>query len=426
MSNNPRRAAARPSARASAPQTIPLEDAPRVRAARPTMRRPEPAPKRNKIIGGAVAALAAALVAVGIFAYAQSLHIDITVNGQEERVATGSTLSDLVDAGIASPTPGNLLAIDGSIAEEGGGVRFTATVNGTEVDDENAVLAEGDTVQIDHGHDVTEDYTESTVDVAPQLVFEGSGAIHCYTGDGTPGKVNRKTGNVSGVVVDETIEEPTNAVVKKYNAQTGDDRVVALTFDDGPWPDTTDQILDILAENGAKATFFTIGSQIDGAKADSVKRAYNEGHQICTHTWDHAAGSGQGVNLGYMSAEEQVQEVQKGYDAISQVTGAEASRVIRTPGGNFNESTALNLKPLVSAEIGWNIDTEDWRRPGAEAIAEKIKQAKNGSIILMHDGGGDRSQTVEALRIALPYLKEQGFRFVTIDELLAYNDPANM
>lgn len=100
--------------------------------------------------------------------------------------------------------------------------------------------------------------------------------------------------------------------------------------------------------------------------------------------------------------------------------------MIRTPGGNFNESTALNLKPLVSAEIGWNIDTEDWRRPGAEAIAEKIKQAKNGSIILMHDGGGDRSQTVEALRIALPYLKEQGFRFVTIDELLAYNDPANM
>lgn len=99
MSNNPRRAAARP----SAPQTIPLEDAARVRAARPTMRRPEPAPKRNKIIGGAVAVLAAALVGVGIFAYVQSLHIDITVNGQEERVATGSTLSDLVDADPGQP-----------------------------------------------------------------------------------------------------------------------------------------------------------------------------------------------------------------------------------------------------------------------------------------------------------------------------------
>ena len=76
----------------------------------------------------------------------------------------------------------------------------------------------------------------------------------------------------------------------------------------------------------------------------------------------------------------------------------------------------------MSAEIGWIIDTEDWQRPGAEAIAEAIMSAKSGDIILMHDGGGPRTQTIDALRIALPYLKEKGFKFVTIDELLAYDD----
>ena len=68
------------------------------------------------------------------------------------------------------------------------------------------------------------------------------------------------------------------------------------------------------------------------------------------------------------------------------------------------------------------MDTEDWRRPGVDAIAQRIESAKSGDIILMHDGGGPRSQTIEALRIALPYLREQGFKFVTIDELLAYDD----
>ena len=76
--------------------------------------------------------------------------------------------------------------------------------------------------------------------------------------------------------------------------------------------------------------------------------------------------------------------------------------------------------PLVSAEIGWNIDSQDWRKPGAGAIAEQVKSAWPGAIVLLHDGGGDRTQTVEALKKALPYLKDQGYRFVTIDELLAY------
>ena len=119
-----------------------------------------------------------------------------------------------------------------------------------------------------------------------------------------------------------------------------------------------------------------------------------------------------------MSTAERQEEVQKGMDAIKNVTNKDASVYFRAPGGNFNDSVANDLRSMVQGEIGWNIDTEDWRRPGADTIASRIKSAGPGEVILMHDGGGDRSQTVAALREALPYLKSQGYKFVTISELI--------
>ena len=178
--------------------------------------------------------------------------------------------------------------------------------------------------------------------------------------------------------------------------------------------------MDIIKSNDDKATFFTVGNRIDDSTADLIKREVVEGHQVCTHTWDHAAGSGQGVNLSFMSKDEKREEITKGMKAISDVTGQEASKVIRSPGGNFPTEVWMNVEDLITAEIGWDIDTEDWRKPGSDAIAQAIKSATPGDVILMHDGGGDRSETVEALKEALPYLKKQGFRFITIDELMQY------
>ena len=172
-----------------------------------------------------------------------------------------------------------------------------------------------------------------------------------------------KTGKVSGKTVTEDTTPAVNEEYKIYTANTGDDKVIALTFDDGPWKDTTAEILDVLKENDAHATFFTIGKQI-ADHSDVVKRAHDEGHEICTHTWDHAAGSGQGVNLTYMTADEQIQEVQKGFQAIKDVIGEDPVRIMRAPGGNFKGDIVWTLQPYIDAEIGWNVDTEDWRRPG--------------------------------------------------------------
>lgn len=100
--------------------------------------------------------------------------------------------------------------------------------------------------------------------------------------------------------------------------------------------------------------------------------------------------------------------------------GYQVSHVMRAPGGNYYGPMVETLASHVTAEFAGDVDTLDWSRPGVDAIVQRILSVQPGQIVLMHDGGGDRSQTVEALRIALPQLKEQGYRFVTVDEMLEY------
>ena len=380
--------------------------------------------KRPQPIAIGIMAAIVVAIGVGIFMVLNPASFDVTVNGATHTIPSGTTIDKLIDDGYASPQAGNLLAVDSSVLTEGGGDRFSATVNGEATNDGSKKLRKNDVVAIEDGADTTEDYDSSTESIPYERVEDNNywnGSLHVYI-EGQDGVRTTKTGKVSGKTVTEDTTPAVNEEYKIYTADTGDDKVIALTFDDGPWESSTEQILDILKENDAHATFFTIGKQI-ADHADAVKRAYNEGNEICTHTWDHAAGSGQGVNLTYMSADEQIQEVQKGFEAIKEVTGEEPTHIMRAPGGNFKGDIVWTLQPYIDAEIGWNVDTEDWRRPGADAIASRIMKAKPGSVILMHDGGGDRSQTVEALRQALPKLKAEGYRFITVSELLRYNPP---
>lgn len=379
-----------------------------------------PRPTGRRAIGIVAAALVLIALAAGGFLLVQSLPASVTLNGASLDVGGGKTLADALHAAGIEPKPGDLVAVDGTVLEEGKGEPFHATVNGQPTTDAATKLASGDVVELGDGAPIEEPSETAEVAVPFSHEEEGRGPIHLIEGEGSDGMKRTKTGALSGAVVEETVQEPVNVLRRNVSPQVGDDKVIALTFDDGPWPETTAAVLDVLAANGAKATFFTVGNRIDGEGADLVKRAAAEGHQICTHSYDHAAGDGQSVNLGYMTSEDQVAEVQKGYEAIEAVTGSEASHVFRAPGGNYGEDVMRNVGPLVSAEIGWNIDSQDWRKPGAGAIADQIKNAWPGAIVLLHDGGGDRTQTVAALEDALPYLKSQGYRFVTMDELLDY------
>ncbi len=384
--------------------------------------------KKGKKKAGIVSVLAALVIlgaiGVGVYLHFNPLSFNVTVNGMTRTVDRGTTLSDIIEEGVVTPVPGNLVAVDGEVIEEGGGTAFVGTVNGDEVDDPAFELHSGDTVQLDHGADVTEEYDVETVETQPEQVELGEGALHVYV-PGEASQVEKRTGKVSGKTVEETVTEGVDNVYLKYNADTDGDKVIALTFDDGPWAGSTEQILKILKENDAKATFFTISEQISDKTDFSalVKQAADAGHQIATHSYDHAAtGGGNGVDMTRQSPEKQIEEVQMGQQAITDATGTEASKAFRSPGGNYHGDIIWNLAPYVTSEIGWNIDTEDWRRPGVDAIVQRLLSVKSGDVVLMHDGGGDRSQTVEALSIALPQLKAQGYKFVTIDELLAYDD----
>lgn len=379
--------------------------------------------KKASVVSIIVSVVILAAIGVGVYLYLNPLQFNVTVNGMTRTVDKGTTLNDMIAEGVVSPQPGNLLAVDGEVLEEGGGAAFAGTVNGNEVTDGATELHKGDVVQLDDGADATEDYDVTTEETTPGQVELGEGAIHVYV-PGEAAQVETRTGKVSGKTVQETVKEGSDNVYLKYNANTNGEKVIALTFDDGPW-DTTGELLDVLKENDAVATFFTIGEQISDKTdyVDTIKRMAAEGHQIGTHSYDHAAtGGGNGVDMTRQSPEKQIEEVQMGQQAIADATGAEASKAFRSPGGNFHDEIIWNLQPYITSEIGWNVDTEDWRRPGADAIAERLLSAKSGDVVLMHDGGGPRSQTIEALKIALPQLRAEGYKFVTIDQLLAYDD----
>lgn len=374
--------------------------------------------RRLFIAGGAAAA--AALLVFGVPAVRALMPISITANGQKLDLSGKKTLQAAYEKSGLQMTPGNLVDVEGQVITEGGGSPYRATINGQEAGGD-AEVADGDVLAFADGADVEEPSVTEDKSVEPNPVESGYGPIHAIDAEGSAGLSTVKTGETSGKEVVLEVKQPSeDRVYLRSYPDTGGEAVVALTFDDGPWEGSTSEILDILRDNGAAATFFTVGNRIAGAGVDLVKREHDEGHQICTHSWDHAAGSGQGVNLSFMSVDEQRAEIEQGLKAISDATGAEASRVIRAPGGNFPLDVWRNVEDLIDADIGWDIDTLDWKRPGAEKIAAQLKAATPGDIILMHDGGGDRSQTAEALRRALPYLKDQGFRFITMDEMLRY------
>lgn len=375
--------------------------------------------QRVAYIRGLVAgAIAVAILVVAVVVTVNLAFITVTINGQQVQIGWTRSLGAVIEASESEPVPGDLLAVDGSIIAEGDGHPFEAVVNGESTSDPNFALTDGANITVSDGSDVEEDFTVTTEEIPFVVTVDGIGAIHSLDGVGKNGSQEVRTGNLSGLRDVIIIDEPVNLICTYRNSNVVDPKVVALTFDDGPNADYTPQILDILEANDASATFFALGSRINGNCVEIVQRAFNAGHQISTHSWDHAAGSGNGVDLSRMTKEEQIDEILKGYEAIESATGMEANRIIRTPGGNFPPEVIANLSPYIASEISWNIDTRDWQRPGVEAIKTQILSAQPGDIILMHDGGGDRTQTIHALAEALPILRERGFQFVTINQLL--------
>ena len=179
--------------------------------------------------------------------------------------------------------------------------------------------------------------------------------------------------------------------------------VVYLTFDDGPTPAWTPRVLELLARHRALATFFVVGGNA-AAHPELVRQAYAAGHGVGNHTWTHRrltrlGGGALEAEVGATSA------------AIHRATGAPV-RCLRPPYATVDAANAERARALGLRLVMWDVDSGDWRRPGAGVIADRILgRVRSGDVVLLHDGGGDRSQTVTALQQVLASLSAGGFRF---------------
>lgn len=190
-------------------------------------------------------------------------------------------------------------------------------------------------------------------------------------------------------------------------------KVIALTFDDGPWPNTTAKVLDILKKNRIKSTFFVVGQNVKNYP-DLTKQIVADGHIIANHTWHHW--------YHQMNAQAAAYEVANTGDIIYQTTGVRTS-LFRPPGGIMNNGVAAYAKNNKYAVIMWSADSMDYSRPAVPRLMNNIfREAKPGGIVLMHDGGGDRSNTVKALPEIISRFRKQGYEFVTVPELLEMQD----
>ncbi|HJD85294.1 polysaccharide deacetylase family protein [Kitasatospora aureofaciens] len=180
-------------------------------------------------------------------------------------------------------------------------------------------------------------------------------------------------------------------------------RVVALTIDDGPDPKYTPAVLDLLQQHGIRATFFLIGENAV-EHPDLVREIADRGHHIANHTWTHP-------DLRHMSEGAVRDELERTSDLLHRTTGR-LPTWFRAPGGDWSPVSLKVAADLGLRNMGWSVDPRDWSRPGTPAIIDTIlKEVRPGAIVLNHDGGGDRSQTVAALKTYLPTLIDSGYLF---------------
>lgn len=191
------------------------------------------------------------------------------------------------------------------------------------------------------------------------------------------------------------------------------DKLIALTFDDGPWPKYTAQVLEVLKKNKIKATFFVVGEVLQ-RHPDLGKRIVSEGHVIGNHTWNHW--------YHFFNKEAAALEIDRTSDLIYKTTGTKTT-LFRPPGGMLHNGLAAYAQSKDYTVVMWSADSIDYALPSAPTLVNTvIRQASPGGIVLLHDGGGPRKNTVAALPAMISRLKKKGYRFVTIPELLEHQE----
>ncbi len=382
--------------------------------------------KRASVTADSKFALIAALVALIVFfagGYYLWSHrpVKITVNDSSLEIRIGSTLDEVYAASGAANTPGNLVSVGGNLLEEGTGYRYSSNLGDQPLSLEEMSAFRvhgGEVLWFGDGWDRTEDYDVASYnDIPPRLAFEGEGGAVGYVKQwGVAGRQETRVGKVSGETIEGvTAQDSRDCIVALRDiVPANEERLVAIAFDGGPDANYTESCLQILEQHDAKATFFFSVDNVN-ANLEQAKKVVASSSQVCCKT-------NPAVELTALGQDDLVAELNHTHDTLADLIGVD-STILRPTNGAFSHETWLMSQGIMAATVAWNTNGLDWTTPGAEAIVENaLAGVRPGSVISLLDGGGDRSQTVEALPAIIERLQADGYRLVTISELLA-SDP---
>jgi peptidoglycan/xylan/chitin deacetylase (PgdA/CDA1 family) len=355
--------------------------------------------------------LTIALLVVFILAVASvsaPVSLSVTADGARVWVAQGTTVADLVARGRLSRVSGDLVSVTGTVLRRGGGGAPAVRMNGELVTVSSTIDADARLTSV-RGADAVEQTRVVTLETTLAPRFVGHGPALSLESSGTPEMVRVVVGAISGKKVSRRVILRGRAMVVRLTRAHPKHKEIALTFDDGPWPHSTDAMLAVLKKAHAKATFFMIGRQVK-ARVSLAKRVLAAGMEIGDHSYSHKL-------LAHASLGVVASEIAGGANAIHSALGI-MPRWYRPAGGSTSASVYAEAKRLGLHLVEWSVDPHDYTRPGVKTIAKRVlSNVSSGSVVLMHDGGGDRSQTVAALKIVLSTLKKRGYTVVTLSDL---------
>lgn len=256
------------------------------------------------------------------------------------------------------------------------------------------------------------------IEASRDVVYKGEGEVLSVSGQPAPGQRALSFDRAQNLIVNQRITKlPSSTVVTRRGARN--DKVVALTFDDGPDPVYTPQILNVLAEKDVKGTFFVVGNAAV-LNSDLLQRIYREGHDIGNHTFTHINSAG--ASSEYLKFE--LNATQR----LLEATIGVRTRLFRPPYATDIEPRTIEAAEALKTStglgyltIGMRVDPKDWMRLLPRQIVESTLRSirrGDGNVVLLHDAGGIRTATVQALPVIIDTLRSEGYRFVTVHELL--------
>ena len=365
----------------------------------------------------------AAILGGGYFWWSHLRPVQVTVNGTLQRVTVGTTIDQLKsDEGIQT-APGNYVSVSGNILAEGEGYPYSVIVNDKDMDYDEASaykVSGGERISVGDGKDRMEPYTTETVNQPPRLLMDGNvGAINYISQWGATTVKDVLTGQESGEQADGTVyQQGQDCVITVKDVKpAGSQKLVALTFDDGPSSNTA-AILDTLAQYNVKATFFVIGNESDEMKT-VYQRIVDEGHTLGMHSYSNS------YSKIYSSPEAFGKDVAKLNAYLKEITGEE-SKYYRFPGGSNNEISNADMSEFIHVLNEKQITYFDWNVSAGDTasdysaqdivtnVTEGVSKYKT-SVVLLHDGD-DKSTTVEALGPLIEALQKMKAKILPIDE----------